>query len=199
MALWKKTGALEKLTDKMAGAFKGKERGFVILTVILFVVLSSVTGLIIPLFALVPLFAAVLFAMNYDKLTVMASTVGSLLVGSIASTYGFNITGYTKNLLGLDMNNQIVAKIILLVVLVVALIFIILTSSKRTTNKDVKEAKVNKDKKEVKDTKEDKKATKSSNSKKAKKPASKTTAKKTSSKTTGKKASKSTTKAFAVF
>ncbi len=193
-----KTGALEKLTDKMAGAFKGKERGFVILTVILFVVLSSVTGLIIPLFALVPLFAAVLFAMNYDKLTVMASTVGSLLVGSIASTYGFNITGYTKNLLGLDMNNQIVAKIILLVVLVVALIFIILTSSKRTTNKDVKEAKVNKDKKEVKDTKEDKKATKSSNSKKAKKPASKTTAKKTSSKTTGKKASKSTTKAFAV-
>ena len=63
MALWKKTGALEKLTDKMAGAFKGKERGFVILTVILFVVLSSVTGLIIPLFALVPLFAAVLFAM----------------------------------------------------------------------------------------------------------------------------------------
>ena len=201
-----KTGALEKLTDKMTGAFKGKERGFVILTVILFTVLSSVTGLIIPLFALVPLFAAVLFAMNYDKLTVLASTVGSLLVGSIASTYGFNITGYTKNLLGLDMNNQIVAKIILLVILIVALIFVILTSSKRTTDKDVKEAKVNKDKKEVKeakDTKVAKKATKSTDSKASKtttkKATSKTSAKKASSKTTSKKkTTKSTTKAFAV-
>ena len=130
-----KTGALEKVTDSIGHAFKGKERGFLILTVILFAVLSSVTGLILPLFALVPLFAAVLFAMNYDKITVVASTVGAMLVGSIASTYGFNITGYTANLLGLDMSNQIVAKVILLVILTIIFTVIVLISSKKHMKK----------------------------------------------------------------
>ena len=197
-----KTGALEKVTDKMVKAFIGKEKGFVILTVILFTVLSSVTGLIIPLFALVPLFAAVLFAMNYDKVTVLASTVGSLLVGSVASTYGFNITGYTKNLLALDMNNQIVARVILLVLLVIALIFVILTSSKRPKAEELKEAKVSKDKKEVKaevkkakaSTKPAKKEVKQTTSSKK---TGKTTTKKTAT-TSKKKTTKSATKAFAV-
>lgn len=202
-----KTGALEKVTDGMGKMFKGKERGFLVLTVILFTVLSSVTGLILPLFALVPLFAAVLFAMNYDKVTVLASTVGSLLVGSVASTYGFNITGYTKNLLGLDMNNQIVARVILLVVLTSALIAVVLLSSKKTVKKEIKEAKINEKEKEVKevktsktsDTKTVKKTTKvaSKDNKKApKKTSAKTGSKSSSKKKTTK--SKSNTKAFAV-
>ena len=205
-----KTGALEKVTDSLGRVFKGKEKGFLVLTIILFTVLSSVTGLILPLFVLVPLFAAVLFAMNYDKVTVLASTVGSLLVGSIASTYGFNITGYTANLLGIDMNNQIVAKIILLVVLIIALIFVALTSSKKNMKKELKEAKMSKTEKEVKEvketkssvTKEVKKTTKAASSKKAPNTSTKkTSTKKASTKTTGKKKttkSKSNTKAFAV-
>ena len=180
-----KTGALEKVTEKMTKAFTGKEKGFIILTIIFFLLLSSVTGLIIPLFALVPLFAAVLFAMNYDKVTVLASTVGAMLTGSIASTYGFNITGYTKNILMLDMNNQIIAKVILLVILAIALIFVILTSSKRTANKEIKEAKISEDKKE---SKKEVKEVKKSETKGAKavkstaKSSKKTTTKKTSSK-----------------
>lgn len=205
-----KTGALEKVTDSLGRVFKGKEKGFLVLTIILFTVLSSVTGLILPLFVLVPLFAAVLFAMNYDKVTVLASTVGSLLVGSIASTYGFNITGYTANLLGIDMNNQIVAKIILLVVLIIALIFVALTSSKKNMKKELKEAKMSKTEKEVKEvketkssvTKETKKTTKAASSKKVPNTSTKkTSTKKSSTKTTGKKKttkSKSNTKAFAV-
>lgn len=200
-----KTGALEKVTDSMGRAFKGKEKGFLILTVILFAVLSSLTGLILPLFALVPLFAAVLFAMNYDKITVVASTVGSLLVGSVASTYGFNITGYTKNLLGLDMNNQIVAKIILLVILIIILIVIILTSSKKNMKKEIKEAKTSKVEKEVKEVKEETKETKTSSTKTTKKTTKASSSKKApktaktgTKSTTKKKSTKSNTKAFAV-
>ncbi len=200
-----KTGALEKVTDSIGHAFKGKERGFLILTVILFAVLSSVTGLILPLFALVPLFAAVLFAMNYDKITVVASTVGAMLVGSIASTYGFNITGYTANLLGLDMSNQIVAKVILLVILTIIFTVIVLISSKKHMKKELKEAKINKTEKEVKeeiketkDSKVSTKTVKKNTSSKTAKNSSKTT-KKTGSKSTGKKkTTKSNTKAFAV-
>ena len=206
-----KTGVLEKVTEKIGHAFKRKEKGFLILTIILFTVLSSVTGLILPLFILVPLFATVLFAMNYDKVTVLVSTVGSLLVGSIASTYGFNITGYTANLLGLDMSNQIVAKVILLVILIITLIFVVLTSSKKNMKKELKEAKMNKTEKEVKEVKEVKvaKTTKASETKATKKTTkaassnkkAPTTTKKAATKTTAKKKTtkgKSNTKAFAV-
>lgn len=211
-----RTGALEKVTDRMSHAFEGKERVFLVITVVLFTLLSSITGLILPLFVLVPLFAAVLFAMNFDKVTVLASTVGSLLVGSVASTYGFNITGYTANLLALDMNNQIVAKVILLVLLTIVLCAVVLMTSKRTEKKELKEAKMNKEEKEVKEVKEEKKV-KASETKTTKKKAAttstkkaskestkktpKTTTKKASTKTTGKKKAakgKSNTKAFAV-
>lgn len=211
-----RTGALEKVTDRMSHAFEGKERVFLVITVVLFTLLSSITGLILPLFVLVPLFAAVLFAMNFDKVTVLASTVGSLLVGSVASTYGFNITGYTANLLALDMNNQIVAKVILLVLLTIVLCVVVLMTSKRTEKKELKEAKMNKEEKEVKEVKEEKKvkasetkttkkkaATTSTKktSKESTKKAPKTTAKKAGTKTTGKKKAakgKANTKAFAV-
>lgn len=150
-----KTGALEKITDKWANSYKERGNKFLVLTVVLLTVLSSLTGLVIPLFVLVPLFAGALFKMNYDKVTVLAATVGSLLVGNIASTYGFNITGYTKNLLSLDMNSQIVAKLILLVLLIILLAFTVVSSAKKKNNKETKalEAKKVEVKKEVKEIK----------------------------------------------
>ena len=175
-----KTGALDALTDKWVARFKGRENKFLVITVIFFVILSSLTGLIIPLFVLVPLFAAVLFKMNYDKVTALAATVGSLLVGSVASTYGFNVTGYTKNILSLDMNNQIVAKIVLLVLLTVLLVFTVLSSGKKNDKKNatVKEEALDvkkevKTKKEVAAKEEVKKTVKASTKKTAKKPAKK--------------------------
>lgn len=183
-----KTGALPAWTQNITKKFAGKEKGFLIFTIIFFVILSSVTGLTLPLFVLIPLFASVLFAMNYDKITAMASTVGAVLVGSIGSTYGFNVTGYTKNILALDMNNQIVAKLIILVLVTAALIFFILKFGKRA---EVKAAKKVEAVKEVKE--EPKKAeTKKTTAKKAtaKKPAAK--------KTTTKKATKKNTQSLAV-
>ena len=185
-----KTGALASWVERINKKFSGKEKGFLIFTIIFFVVLSSVTGLILPLFVLVPLFAMILFAMNYDKVTAMASTVGAMLIGSVCSTYGFNITGYTKNILALDMNNEIWAKVVLLVLLTAALIFFVLKFSTRKAAVKVeaarKEAKVEKaEKKEVKTPA--KKATSQTKKTSAKKPASKKTttkAKKTTTKKT---------------
>ena len=147
------TGALEKVVNKMSKKFEGKENKFLVLTVVLFILLSSLTGLIIPLFVLVPLFALVLFKLNFDKVTVMASTVGSLLLGSVASTYGFNISGYTKNLLSLDMNFQIFPKLIILVLLILLFSLWIIKNSKKEVKKViVKESKKDEDVKEVKST-----------------------------------------------
>lgn len=178
-----KTLVLDGITDKWSSKFSDKGNKFLIITTILFVLLSSLTGLIIPLFILVPLFARTLFKLNYDKLTVLASTVGGILTGSIGSTYGFNITGYTKNLLSLDMNNQILPRIIVLVILTIVLCVTVVLSSKKSENNDenlneakkpeskneVKKAEVGKDVKEVKNSKtdnvEEKKSSKKTGSK----------------------------------
>ena len=215
-----KTGALDKVTDWLNIRFEKRTKLFLVITVIFFAVLSSVTGLILPLFLLVPLFAAVLFKMNYDKVTVLASTVGALLVGSIASTYGFNISGYTKNLLYLeDMNTEIWAKVILLVLLTAALVMVVLfTGRKKKETVEMAaaaeapvtlEPEVEKVQTKASAKKEEKatvKETKKTTTKSAKKTESKTTAKttkKTASKTTGstrgrKPGKKTNTKALAI-
>lgn len=194
-----KTGALSVWVENIKAKFTGKEKGFLIFTIIFFVVLSSLTGLTLPLFVLVPLFAMILFAMNYDKITAMVSTVGALLLGSVCSTYGFNVTGYTKNLLSLDMSNQIVAKVILLVVLTAALIFFVLKFGVKTEKK-VAAKKVAEPKKEVKaEPKKVTKTTKAAPKTATKTAAKKAPAKKATTKTTAtKKKTTKNTKSLAV-
>ena len=186
-----KTGALDKLTDKLAGKFSKKAKTFLVITIIFYVLLSSVTGLIVPLFVLVPLSAMVLFKLNFTKVVAMASTVGSILIGSAASTFGFNISGYTKNILSLDMTNQLVAKIILLVVITVIFIVFVLKFSKNLT-KPVTVKETVKKVEEPKEVKEVKKAP----AKKAS--AKKEVAKKATKKTPVKKTTKKSTKAMAI-
>ena len=156
-----KTGALDMFTERISARYmsNGNENKFLVRTIILLIILSSLTGLVLPLFVLVPLFAAILFKMNYNKVTVLAATVGSLLVGNIVSTYGFNITGYTKNLLSLDMNNQIWARLILFVLLTALYTVIVVKSAKvreDVKKVEVKKAEAKKEVKEVKVQKEDK-------------------------------------------
>ena len=182
----KKTGALDEWVQRASNRFSSKEKGFLIFTILLFVILSSVTGLMLPLFVLVPLFAMILFALGYDKITVLTATVGSILVGGVVSTYGFNVTGYTKNILALDMNSQIIAKLILFVFITAAFIFFVLKCA------------------EIKKVKKDsaiKEAIKESVIKEEKKTKTTKTTSKTKSatrKTTAKKNTKSTTKNMAV-
>lgn len=150
-------GILEKISKRWAVKFEGKESSFLIISITLFSLLSSLTGLIIPLFILVPLFAAAIFKMGYDKITALASTVGGILVGSIGSTYGFNITGYTKNLLSLDMNNQVWARVIIFILLTVALCVTVVMASKKNKKEVKKESE-----KEVKETKKEEKVSETS-------------------------------------
>lgn len=158
------TGALAKFIGKVRNWFKGKEKLFIVLTMLQFIILSSVTGLLLPLFALVPLFAAIMFEMGYKKLTALSATVGAMLIGSVGSTYGFNISGYTKNIFSLDMNDQIIGKVVLLALVTIAFIVFVVKTAKREEKKEV----VKKETKEVvkKETKEVKKETKKTETKK---------------------------------
>jgi len=123
------TGVYSKLVSSFSKKFENKKKLFLILTISVLALLSALTNLQLPLFLLVPLLVAVIMTLGYDKITAFASTIGAIIVGGIGSLYGSN-NGHINTSLSLDVNNNIVAKIILLVVLVFLLIMFILKKAK---------------------------------------------------------------------
>jgi len=124
-----KTGAYKKLVDGVVNKFKEEKPVFLVITILVFTILSSLTGQTLTLFVLVPFFATIILLLGYNKITAMISTIGSILVGNLASTYGFNVAGYTSYLTK-NMNDSIIYKIVLFVLLVGFLIFVVLKGSK---------------------------------------------------------------------
>lgn len=140
----KKTGLYSKLVDNVCSKMKGNEELFLIIITFVLALLSSLTALTLPLFVLVPLISGILLVMGYNKLTALLATVGAILTGNMASTYGFNVSGYIHYFYGTEMNNGILFKIILFALLVGGLILFILilnknTKLKKPTKEELKE------------------------------------------------------------
>lgn len=134
-----KTGVYQQIVERLAQKFKGREKLFLIITTLLFVVLSSLTALNLPLFIMVPMFATILLLLGYSKFTSMLATIGSILIGNIVSTYGFNVAGYITYFSN-NINDSIVYRIILFVLITAAFIFTVIKSSKindKTKNSDI--------------------------------------------------------------
>lgn len=148
-----KTGAYYKLVDRLAHKFKGKETRFLIVTMILFALLSSLTALSMPLFILVPFFIAVILVMGYSNVTALAATVGAILVGMIGSTYGFSVSGYINNFFNLEVNQEIFTKIILFVLVTFLLVFFVVSRAKKEMVQEVKKIKKENEKSKKKDSK----------------------------------------------
>ncbi len=187
------TGVFKSVVEKMSHSVEKKKKAFMITTIILFAVLSSLTGSSYVLLILVPLFAAVLLELGYDKISSLTATIGSILVGSMACTYGFNVNGYINYYMGInDLNNQMITKVILLVLLTLLLILFVLKHAKKV------EAKAKSmDKKEAVKVVETKVEKKKETAKKATTTKKKTTSKKPAKKTTKKANNKRRTAAFA--
>ncbi len=130
-----KTGAYQNLVEKIVKKFKNKEKTFLIITTLLFVILSSLTALDLPLLILVPLFSTILIMMGYSKFTAMLSTIGSILIGNLVSTYGFNVAGYITYFTN-DINDSIIYRIMLFVLVVVLLLIKIIKTSKSKTKEE---------------------------------------------------------------
>lgn len=123
-----KTGVYKKMVDATSKKFKGKEKRFLILTIIGLSILSSLTGTPLALFTIIPFFMAVIMSLGYNKMVAFVATIISVLVGNISSIYGVNMS-HVNHALALDVNNNIIAKIVLLAVLVFLLIMFVLKKS----------------------------------------------------------------------
>ncbi len=143
-----KTGVYSKLVDGISNKFKSKKTLFLIITIIAFALLSSLVGSQIALFVFVPFVIAILMTLGYDKITSLAATVGSILVGIIGSTYGTAVV--FKSFFSMNSNNGILYKVVLFLIVVALYIFFILGKEKLNSKKEiVEEAKPKKGKKKV--------------------------------------------------
>lgn len=130
-----KTGVYDNIVKGIAKKWKGKEKTLLIIVTLVFAILSSLTGLSMLLFVLVPFIAAILLVMGYDKFTVMLSTVGSIILGGAVSTTGFSGAGYIKNIFSIEMTNDIVPKIILFVIVIGLYLFFTVKKAKLAKTK----------------------------------------------------------------
>jgi uncharacterized ion transporter superfamily protein YfcC len=143
-----KVPAYKTFVNGVASKFKKNGFKFVVAITIIFALVSSLTGIDLPLFIFIPFVVAIILAMGYDKLVALSSTIGGILVGFIggiftsfrdsSSYYGVSYTTF-DSLVGFDSNYAtLVPRIILLILGVGLLIFYIKRHIKKVNNKEVK-------------------------------------------------------------
>ena len=121
-----KTGAYQSIVDSIS---KKNKTCLLIFSVIIFALLSSLFGETMLVFILLPFFISVLCKAGYDKVSSMAATIGSTLIGIVASTSG-NLAIY-KNYFNLEPKSFILYNIILLIILMFLLCMFIITKDKK--------------------------------------------------------------------
>lgn len=124
------SGVYAHLVERIVEKFKNKEKNFLIITMLIFTILSSLTGLSFVLMILVPFFVTLLLSMHYNKKTALMATIGSILVGLIGSTYGFSINGYINYYFSLEIHNEIITKVIFLALITFLAILFTLKAAK---------------------------------------------------------------------
>ena len=66
-----KTGVYTNLVEGSVKKFKGKEKSFLVISILLFAVLASLTTLTLPLLILVPFFVDVILSLGFNKMTAL--------------------------------------------------------------------------------------------------------------------------------
>ncbi len=126
------TGAYASIIHGITVQWKEKGHIFLTITILVFAVLSSLTGLTLPLFVMVPFFVAIILKLGYHKIIALLSTVGAILVGNMGSTYGFNINGYLSFFFETGIHDTIATRILFFLVITSVLIGFVLLLSEKT-------------------------------------------------------------------
>lgn len=142
-----KTGAYKKLLDNIVSKVKKHSKIFVFGIIALFALISSLTGISIPLFIFVPFVVSIILLLGYDKLVAMVSTIGSILVGFIGGIFvtfrdpnSYYSVYYTtfEEFVGADKFSNWIFQLVLLILGVALLIFYVNRHIKNVEKKKVK-------------------------------------------------------------
>jgi len=137
-----KTKSYQALVKKTSKFVKGKELPVSIILMVLFVGLTSIMNSPLALIVFVPFVVSVLLNAKFDKLTTMGLTFGSILVGTLAATYGTDGLYWFNNYLSItDINVGLTYRLIIavtaLVLFVAYNIFRVLKMAKKNRINDL--------------------------------------------------------------
>ena len=190
-----KIPAYRTFLDKIVTKFRGKEKLFIGIVVILFAAGVSVAGAQIPLAFFVPFIVSIILLLGYDKLIAALTIVGAFAAGLIGTTYSASNLNLLNQILGLEISSQIGVRIIILLLSIILVLFNIFMLMGRKSNlvkvaakKEVVETKPEKVKEEVVEEKKNTKTSKSTTKKSTSKGGKSTSTKKKSSKSHNKAA-----------
>jgi len=124
-----KSKSYQALVKKLGKKIKGKEVLTTILTIVFLVVLTSLLKSTLAVVVFVPFIISVLLNAKYDKLTAFALSFGSVLVGTLAATYGTEGLGFFNSYVATDVNVGLLYRVI---IAGIALILFILLNVRRT-------------------------------------------------------------------
>ena len=120
-AILNKVKLYNEFVSNVSKIFKGKERNLVIITTLVFGILSLFVNDFLILIAFVPFVYKVMKELSIDKKVILASTLVAALIGSMCSIY--NSTLFTA--FSLKINTLLLVKIILFVVSISVLTILI--------------------------------------------------------------------------
>ena len=128
-----KTGVYNLFINDISEKLKNKKVLFLILTAVFFSVFSSLTGLTLILFFIFPAISAILSKLKYNKLTIFMSTIGASFLGILGSILNPTINGLNKVMFGIEINNNLITRIIYLIMLLIVLVaFLLLNKNKES-------------------------------------------------------------------
>lgn len=176
-----KIPAYRSFLNSIVNLFKGKEKIFLSIVVILMAVAVSICGMELSLILFIPFIISIIMLMGFDKIVAAMTVVGGMISGIIGCTYSSNISSVATNVLSLPVDYEIGVRFILLMVSVALVIFNLVMYIKKTssnlvvnkieTPKETKKEEVKEEVKEekvvVKETKPATKNTKTSTKKKS--------------------------------
>ncbi len=120
----RKIPAYRNLVSKLASWVEDKYLMFSIITVSLFAVVISFTGLTYEAMAIMPFIATVLLKAGKDKFTAALTTVGSVAIGVMGNLFAISIAGVFVSGLSINYTDLLIAKILFLVI---GIAFVVIT------------------------------------------------------------------------
>ncbi|MBQ2872934.1 MAG: hypothetical protein IJE89_02935 [Bacilli bacterium] len=140
-----KVPAYQKLLDSIVAKAKPLGKKFIFITILIFAVVASLTGMTLPLLIFVPFVISIILLLGYDKLVAITSTIVSIVVGYIG---GIFVTFYNPNTYGMTTYETFVGlenkfgnmfpKLLLLFAGITLLIYFVNSHIKNVENKKVK-------------------------------------------------------------
>ena len=140
-----KVPAYKKLLDNIVTKIKPLGKKFIFIIILVFALITSLTGITLPLLIFVPFIVSIILLLGYDKLVAITSTVVSIMVGYIG---GIFVTFLNPNTYGMSTYEAFVGttssfsnlfpKLLLLFAGITLLIYFVNNHIKNVENKKVK-------------------------------------------------------------